>query len=101
MRWRDEFGQLHRGLHAGLICGLLEAACGYASFTLGGPVVVTHMDVSFLNPAYGEVFSAEGRIVRDGRRQIFAEAELIANSDGPEPHVIATARALLIPARVD
>lgn len=97
MAWRDEVAQAHEGLHAGLISAMLETACGSASDILNGLGLVTHMDVDFLNAAKGSVFTATGRVVRNGRRQVFVSAELTGQTDGSEPLLIATAHALIIP----
>lgn len=101
MTWKDECAQAHEGLHAGLISALLETACGSASDILNGLGLVTHLDIDFLNAAKGSVFTATGRVVRNGRRQIFVEAELISEGPDRESTQIASARALLIPMSHD
>jgi uncharacterized protein (TIGR00369 family) len=97
MRWRDEFGQYSGHLHVGLICALIDTACGFAASTISGPVVATHGAVDFIAPGIGEVFEATGTTVKTGRRQIFATAELRALRKERSEALIATGQVLMIP----
>jgi uncharacterized protein (TIGR00369 family) len=99
MAWRaDDMGQYAGFLHAGLIGGLLDTACGFAAFTVSGRVLASHFSVNCLAPAVGQAFVARGRVVKAGRRQVFAAAELYALGEGGgEPKLVATGSALLVP----
>ncbi len=97
MPWQDAAAHADNGLHAGLIGGLLETACAYASATFNGLGLVTHLDVDFLNAAQAEVFVTRGQVVRNGRRQVFTSAELSAVREGREDRIVAIAHALLVP----
>lgn len=96
LSWRDDFGQYNGFLHAGLIGALLDTACGFAAYTTAGPVLASHFSVNCLAPARGEQFIAVGRIVKAGRKQIFAAAELFAVTQHP-PSLVATGQAILVP----
>lgn len=93
--WRDDLGQYSGFLHAGMISALIDTACGFAAATLAGPTVLaSHCAVNFLAPARGDFFSARARVVKAGRRQIFARAELTAHRDGTST-LVATGDTIL------
>lgn len=99
MVWRaDDMGQYADFLHAGLIAGLLDTACGFAAATVSGRVLASHFSVNCLSPAVGRSFVARGRVVKAGRKQVFTAAELFAvgESDGAEK-LVATGSAILVP----
>ena len=86
----------HAGqLHAGVQCGLIDTACGYAAATLAGNVVTVQMSLSFVAPAQGERFEARARVVKTGRSQIFAEAQLYTARDDAET-LVAVGTAVLM-----
>lgn len=78
---RDDFTQYSGHLHAGLIAALLDTACGFAAATLVGNVTASHFSMNCLRPAVGRLFVAKGTTVRAGRKQIFARAELFAETE--------------------
>jgi uncharacterized protein (TIGR00369 family) len=98
MPWRDEAGQYSGFLHAALIGGLIDTACGFAAATLVGPVLASHFSVNCLAPAVGVRFNARGIVVRAGRRQIFTRAELTAVDAAGSQKLVATGEALLMKA---
>jgi uncharacterized protein (TIGR00369 family) len=101
MQWRaEDMGQYAGFLHAALIGGLLDTACGYAAATVSGRVLASHFSVNCLTPAIGRRFVARGRVVKAGRKQVFATAELYAEGDDAraEPDkLVATGNAILVP----
>lgn len=99
MVWRaDDMGQYAGFLHAGLIAGLLDTACGFAAATTSGRVLASHFSVNCLAPAVGRRFVVRGRVVKAGRRQVFAAAELFAETEsGGELKLVATGNAVLVP----
>lgn len=98
MAWRaSDMGQYAGFLHAGLIGGLLDTACGFAAFTMSGRVLASHFSVNCLAPAVGRAFVARGHVVKAGRKQVFAAAELYAENESGELKLVATGNALLIP----
>jgi len=105
MRWRaDDMGQYAGFLHAGLIGALLDTACGFAAATVAGRVLASHFSVNCIAPAVGHEFIATGRVVKAGRKQVFASAELHAlGAGGPgrpgaaTRKLVATGEAILVP----
>ena len=94
--WRSDLGQYAGFPHAAMIGGLIDTACGFAAFTLSGHVLASHISVNCLAPAQGHSFVARARVVKAGRRQVFASAELFALRDGAE-HLVATGDVILVP----
>ncbi|MBD5606613.1 MAG: PaaI family thioesterase, partial [Candidatus Eremiobacteraeota bacterium] len=77
--WRDEFGQYSGFLHAGVVGALLDTACGFAAATLSGAnLLASQFSVRCLRPAVAKTFVVRGRVVKPGRQQIFAAADLEA-----------------------
>ncbi|MEJ7687391.1 MAG: PaaI family thioesterase [Variovorax sp.] len=99
MHWRaDDMGQYAGFLHAGLIAALLDTACGFAAATVSGRVLASHFSVNCLAPAIGRCFVVRGRVVKAGRKQVFAAAQLYAESDAAESQkLVATGEAILVP----
>ena len=93
--WRKEFGQYNGFLHASIVAGLIDTACGFAAATLSGPVLASQLAVRFLRPAMAEVFVVRGTVVKPGRQQVFARAELFAL--GAPDKLIAVGDALIVP----
>ena len=79
---RPDMTQYSGFLHAGIVGALIDTACGFAASTVAGRLIASHYSVDFLRPAVGESFIAHGRIVKAGRRQVFARAELFAETKG-------------------
>lgn len=94
--WRADFGQYAGFLHAAMIGGMIDTACGFAAFTQVGRVLASHVSINCLAPATGAAFLARGRVVKAGRRQVFAHAELFALQDGAE-RLVATGDVILVP----
>jgi uncharacterized protein (TIGR00369 family) len=85
----------HAGaLHAGVQCAALDTVAGYAAATLAGAVVTLQLSTSFLSSAKGERFRAVGRVVKQGKAQLFVSAELLAWRDDEE-RMAATASAVV------
>jgi uncharacterized protein (TIGR00369 family) len=86
----------HAGLlHAGVQSALIDTACGYAAATVAGNVVTVQMSLSFVAAAQGDRFEARARVIKAGRTQVFAEAELYA-SRGDEEALVASGTAVLV-----
>jgi uncharacterized protein (TIGR00369 family) len=96
MAWRAELGQYAGYLHAGLIGALIDTVCGFAGATVTKRLLASHFSVNCLSPAVGDAFVARGRVVKAGRKQIFAVAELFAEKDGATK-LVATGDAILVP----
>lgn len=98
MPWREDFGQYAGFLHASLVSGLIDTACGFAAFTVAGAVLASHVSVNFMAPAIGASFIARGQVTRAGRRQIFTRADLFAVNDRGERKLVASGETLLMRA---
>lgn len=98
MEWRGEdMGQYAGFLHAGLIGAMLDTACGFAAATVSGRVLASHFSVNCLSPAVGRAFVARGKVVKAGRKQVFATAELYGQGEGDSLKLVATGSAILVP----
>ncbi|WGT62036.1 PaaI family thioesterase [Variovorax paradoxus] len=98
MEWREEdMGQYAGFLHAGLIGAMLDTACGFAAATVAGRVLASHFSVNCLSPALGRAFIARGKVVKAGRKQVFATAELYGQGEGDSLKLVATGSAILVP----
>lgn len=96
MKWGKDLTQYAGHLHAGVIAALLDTACGFAAATVVGGVTASHFSMNCLRPAVGRLFVAKGTTVKAGRRQIFAKAELFAEDEQGERHLVATGETLLV-----
>jgi uncharacterized protein (TIGR00369 family) len=97
LAWRPDLGQYAGFLHAAMIGGMIDTACGFAAYTTSGPGLASHFSVNCLAPAAGDAFVARARVVKAGRRQVFTQAELFALRDGEE-RLVATGEAIFIPS---
>ena len=98
MPWREDVGQYNGFLHAGLIGALIDTACGFAASTLAGPVLASQFSVRCLAPAVGHRFVVRGRVIKAGRRQVFASADLYsAIAESSQLRLCATGDAILVP----
>lgn len=96
LAWRSELGQYSGFLHAAIIGGLIDTACGYAAATIQGTnLLASHFSVNCLRPAIGEKFIARGRVVKPGKSQIFTACELFASAEGQQT-LVATGETLLM-----
>ena len=64
--WHADLGQYAGFLHAAMIAGMIDTACGFAAFTLVGPVLASHFSVNCLATAAGAAFVARAQR-RQGR----------------------------------
>lgn len=93
--WTDDFGQYAGFLHAGMVGALIDTACGFAAVTQVGPVLTSHFSVNCLRPAVGTRFIAKAEVIKPGKTQCFARAELFALKDGTKK-LVATGDAVLV-----
>ncbi|MGL5447726.1 MAG: PaaI family thioesterase [Rhabdaerophilum sp.] len=94
--------QQHGFAHAGAITSIVDSACGYAALTLmpeGKAVLTSEFKINLLAPAAGEIFEAEGRIIRAGKRVHVAMGEAFAVQNGQrKPIAIMLATMMVIDA---
>jgi uncharacterized protein (TIGR00369 family) len=85
-------------LHAGVVAGAADSACGYAALTTmepGAEVLTVEFKINLLAPAAGERLVARGRVVRAGRTLTICRGDAVTIDAGQETHV-ATLTATLI-----
>lgn len=90
-------------LHAGVVAGATDSACGYAALTTmdaGAEVLTVEFKINLLAPAAGERMVARGRVIRSGRNLTVCRGDAVTISDGIEKHV-ATMTATLVAIRRD
>lgn len=83
-------------IHGGLVCTLLDSALGCAAQTTlpaGTGYTSIELKVSYLRPVRaGDTLTCTGRVVKPGRRVVFAEAD-VQDASG---RVVATASGTLL-----
>ena len=76
---RDDLVQQHGFLHAAVVTGVIDSACGYAALSLMEPgvaVLSVEFKVNLLAPAAGTEFIATGRVVKSGKTLMVCTGEL-------------------------
>lgn len=94
----DRLTQQDGYLHAGVVAGAADSACGYAALTTmdaEAEVLTVEFKVNLLAPAAGERLVARGRVLRTGRTLTVCRGDAVTISGGLEKHV-ATLTATLI-----
>jgi uncharacterized protein (TIGR00369 family) len=85
-------------IHAGVVAGATDSACGYAALTTmeaNAEVLTVEFKINLLAPAAGEQLVARGRVLRSGRTLTVCRGDAVTMSDGEEKHV-ATLTATLM-----
>lgn len=96
LAWRDDFAQYSGHLHAALIGGLIDTACGFAAGSVAGNVTASQFSVRCLRPATARTFRVTARVVKAGKRQVFASASL-GDWDDENGEPFAVGDAVLVP----
>jgi uncharacterized protein (TIGR00369 family) len=97
----DRLTQQDGYLHAGVVAGAADSACGYAALTTmdpGAEVLTVEFKINLLAPAAGERLVARGRVLRSGRTLTVCRGDAVTIGGGEEKHV-ATLTATLISVR--
>jgi uncharacterized protein (TIGR00369 family) len=77
--------QQHGYLHAGVVAMIVDAAGGYAGYTLfpeGASVLTVEFKLNLLAPAQGDRVVAEGFVVKSGRTLTITRGEVHAERGG-------------------
>lgn len=85
--WSEAVTQQHGFVHAGVIGAALDTACGYAAFSLmpaDAAVLTVEYKVNLLAPARGQLFRAEGLVIKPGRTITVSEGRAWAEDGGRE-----------------
>lgn len=96
--YHEKLCQQHGFIHGGIVATILDSACGYAAFSLmpaDAEVLSIEFKTNLLAPAKGDVFHAEGEVVKTGRTISVAEACLYAVEKEQEK-LIATMNCTLM-----
>ena len=96
--FREDLTQQTGYLHAGIITTVADSACGYAAYTLmpaGSEVLSVEFKVNLLRPAGGEVFVAEGRVLKAGKTLTVTRCDVYGRT-GEEAKLVATMLATMI-----
>lgn len=92
------FGQQNGFWHAGAVASLADSANGYAAFSLapaGTDVLAVEFKINLLAPAQGELFRAEGRVLRPGRTLTVCRGD-VYGIQGDASTLIATMLSTII-----
>jgi uncharacterized protein (TIGR00369 family) len=92
--WR--FTQHHGYLHGGLIGYLADTALSWAAASVVGDVLTSEFRVHLLAPGKGDRFLARGWVIKAGRRQVVARADVFA-IEGDRETLVATATGTVVP----
>jgi len=87
MPFNDAWTQQHGYIHAAIITGLVDSACGFAAYTLmpaDSEVLSVEFKVNLLSHAKGERFKAVGRVIKAGRTLTVCSGEVVAVEKGNE-----------------
>jgi uncharacterized protein (TIGR00369 family) len=82
---RDDLGQQHGFIHAGVTAAIADSAGGYAAFSLfpaDSSVLTVEFKINLLAPAQGEKLIATGRVLRNGRTLTVCNFEVAAVANG-------------------
>lgn len=99
MPYSPALTQQHGFLHAGVISAALDAACGYAAFSLmpgNAGVLTIEFKVNLLAPGKGERFLFRGSVTKPGRTIIVADGQAYAFSAEGEARLVATMTGTLM-----
>jgi uncharacterized protein (TIGR00369 family) len=96
--FREDLTQQNGYIHAGIITTVADSACGYAAYTLmpaGSEVLSVEFKVNLLRPAGGEMFVAEGRVLKAGKTLTVTRCDVHGRT-GEETKLVATMLATMI-----
>ena len=96
--FRDDLGQQHGFLHAGIVTAIADTACGYAALSLmpaDASVLTVEFKVNLLSPAKGRRMIARGRVTKPGRTLSVCAGDVVGVTDGQEK-AIATMLATMM-----
>ena len=99
MPFDPRYTQHHGFLHGGMIGYLADSAISWAAASVVGDVLTSEYRVHLLAPGRGERFVGRGWVVKAGRRQVVARADVFA-IEGDRETLIATATGTVMPVTV-
>ena len=100
LSFRQDLTQQDGFLHAAVLAGIADSACGYAAYTLmpaGSAVLSVEFKMNLLRPARGSRFRAEARVLRAGRTITVVRADALAfESSEQAGNIVATMLGTMI-----
>jgi len=96
---RPEISQQHGYVHAGVIGAIVDAAGGYAGFSLfpeDSSVLTVEFKLNLLAPATGDRLVAEGHVVKAGRTLAITRGEVHAEGNGQRTLVALMQQTLMV-----
>ena len=96
---RAEVSQQHGYVHAGVIGAIVDAAGGYAAYTLfpeDSSVLTVEFKLNLLAPAAGQRLVAEGFVVKPGRTLAITRGEVHAEAAGGRTLVALMQQTLMV-----
>ena len=96
---RPEIAQQHGYVHAGVVSAIVDAAGGYAGFTLfpaESSVLTVEFKINLLAPAEGDQLIAEGFVVKSGRTLVITRGEVHAERGGARTLVALMQQTLIV-----
>jgi uncharacterized protein (TIGR00369 family) len=98
--FREDLTQQDGFLHAAVVAGIADSACGYAAYTLmpaNSRVLSVEFKTNLLRPATGSRFRAEARVLRAGRTISVVRADVLAfEGSSVDGKVVATMLGTMI-----
>jgi len=94
-----EISQQHGYVHAGIVAAIVDAAGGYAGFTLfpaDASVLTVEFKLNLLAPAAGDRLVAEGFVVKPGRTLAVTRGEVHAEKRGKRTLVALMQQTLMV-----
>ncbi|MEO0499136.1 MAG: PaaI family thioesterase [Pseudomonadota bacterium] len=94
---RPELTQHHGYAHGAIVGMVADNACAWSAASVAGDVLTAGYTIQFLAPAKGTRLRGKGWVVKAGRRQIVARAEVWSEDDiGGEPVLVASAQGTVM-----
>ena len=96
---RPAVSQQHGYVHAGVVSAIVDAAGGYAAFTLfpaTASVLTVEFKLNLLAPAEGDRLVAEGFVVKPGRTLAITRGEVHAERGGKRTLVAIMQQTLMV-----
>ena len=97
--FRTDLTQQHGYLHAAATSAIADSACGYAALSVtpaNSDVLSVEFKMNLLRPAVGNLFVAEGRVIKPGKTIIVTQANVYADHDNDDRKLIATMTATIM-----
>jgi uncharacterized protein (TIGR00369 family) len=96
---RPEVSQQHGYVHAGVVSAIVDAAGGYAGYSLfpeDSSVLTVEFKLNLLAPATGDRLVAEGRVIKPGRTLAITQGEVHAERGGRRTLIALMQQTLMV-----